>query len=192
MPRAMSSDMLAAVKASELQPALFVEAYFVTGPIHVWSGYGTIQWNGHAWAGIGTLGGVSTIEDGASVEAKGITLTMSGIDPALIADVLGEFQLGAPVTVWLGLFSAGALITSPIVSWAGRMDQPSIEVGGNTAIISINCENRLLDMNISVYRRYTNDDQQLDHPGDRGLEFVSGIQEVTIYWGKTPNSANNI
>ena len=87
MPRAMSSDMLAAVKASELQPALFVEAYFVTGPIHVWSGYGTIQWNGHAWAGIGTLGGVSTIEDGASVEAKGITLTMSGIDPALVADV---------------------------------------------------------------------------------------------------------
>ena len=143
MPRAMSSDMLAAVQSSELRPALFVEAYFVTGPIHVWSGYGTIQWNGHTWAGIGTLGGVSTIEDGASVEAKGITLTMSGIDSALIADVLGEFQLGAPVTVWLGLFSAGALIASPIVSWAGRMDQPSIEVGGTSPsmLSSVFCSN---------------------------------------------------
>jgi hypothetical protein len=69
------------------------------------------------------------------------------------------------------------------------MDQPTIDVDGTTATIAINCESRLLDMNVAVDRRYTNEDQQLDHPGDRGLEFVNSIQEVVIYWGRSPSSS---
>ena len=37
-----------------------------------------------------------------------------------------------------------------------------------------------------------NEDQQLDYHGDKGLEFVSALQEVTVYWGRIPNSQNNI
>jgi len=33
------------------------------------------------------------------------------------------------------------------ISWAGRTDQPTIEMDGSTATISINCENRLVEMN---------------------------------------------
>jgi hypothetical protein len=111
----------------------------------------------------------------------------------MLEEILNEFRLGLPVKVHLGLFDdSGALIPDPIVSWAGRMDQPTVEVGGETLTISINCENRLLDMNVAVDRRYTNEDQRLDHPEDRGLEFVTSIQEVMIYWGKSPSSHNNI
>ncbi len=94
--------------------------------------------------------------------------------------------------VYLGLFAGGAPIASPITAWAGRMDQPTITVGGETADIKINCENRLIDLNTSVQRRYTNDDQQLVAPGDLGLSFQSGIQEVVIYWGVIPSSKNNV
>lgn len=193
MPRSLSEDQLAALTSSRLLPALFVTATFRTGPIYVWTGYGSITWGGHTWLGVGTLGAVSVIEEGATVEAKGITLTLSAIDPTLLADVLTEFQLGAPVAVYLGLFSDGrTLIGTPVCAWAGSMDQPTIDVAAESAVISINCENKLLDLNIPVYRRYTNEDQQLDYPGDRGLEFVNGIQETTIYWGRVPNSQNNI
>jgi len=48
-----------------------------------------------------------------------------------------------------------------------------------------------VEMNVAVDRRYTNEDQQLDYPGDRGMEFVSSIQDVTIYWGRTPSNINN-
>ena len=190
MPRTLTAPFLAAIQATLLRPALFIEAHFISGPLYVWSGFGSITWNSQTWTGIGTLGSVSTIEEGSTVEAKGITLTMSGIDATLLADVLGEFQVGLPAIVSLGLFdSTGALIADPVTSWSGRMDQPTIDVDGTTATIAINCESRLLDMNVAVDRRYTNEDQQLDHPGDRGLEFVNSIQEVVIYWGRSPSSS---
>jgi hypothetical protein len=189
----MSADYMAAIAAAELRPALFVEAWFRTGPIYVWSGVGELSWGGHTWVGIGTLGSVSTIEEGATVEAKGVTLSMSGIDIDLLDEVLNEFQVGLPALVYLGLFDAdGDLIPDPVISWAGRIDQPTIDIDENTATISIACENRLVDMNVAVDRRYTNEDQQLDHPGDRGFEFVPAIQDVMIYWGRSPSSSNNI
>lgn len=191
MPRNLSSGMAAAVAAQELRPVLFVQAQFKSGMLYVWSGFGGYSWGGHTYTGVGSLGSVSTIEEGASVEAKGITLNLSGIDPTLLTDVLTDFKLGTSVVVYLGLFSPdGTLIADPVISWAGRMDQPSIDVGAETATISINCENRLFDMNVAVDRRYTNEDQRLDHTDDRGFEFVNAIQELNIYWGRAATNTN--
>ena len=192
MPRQISPQMLAALGSGSLRPAIFVEATFITGPVYCWTGTGPITWNGQTWLGIGTFGSLSNVEEGTTVEAKGITLTLSGLDPTLLTDVLTEYQVGLPVMVWIGLFDINRqLIPDPLVAWAGRMDQPTLSVDGTTCSLSIACENRLLDMNTSVERRYTNDDQQLDYPGDRGFEFVTSIQEVSLYWGRMPGSKNN-
>jgi len=184
--------MLAALAGSELQCAFFVAANFASGPVYMWTGFGPITWNGQTWIGTGSLGSVSPIDEASTVEAKGLTLTLSGIDSSLLGDVMSEFALGLPVTVYLGLFNAGVLIASPITSWAGRMDQPLIEVDGKLATISINCESRLLDMNTAVDRRYTADDQQRDWPGDLGFNFVNAIQEMTLYWGTAPTTSGTI
>ena len=193
MPRPMTSEYLAAIQSGMLRPALFVEANFTSGPIYVWSGLGLITWGGHEWVGIGSLGSVSTVEESSTVEAKGVTLTLSGIDATLLEGILDEFQVGLPVLVTLGLFNeAGVLIADPVLAFAGQMDQPTLEVNGTAATISINCENRLFEMNVAVDRRYTNEDQQRDYPGDRGFEFVSSIQEAQIYWGRTPSSTHNL
>jgi hypothetical protein len=193
MPRAMTADYLAAIQSAALRPALFVEANFTSGPIYVWSGVGSIAWGGHTWTGLGSLGNVSMIEEGATVEAKGITLTLSGIDATMLTGILEEFQVGLPAIVSLGLFdAAGALIADPVGCFVGQMDQPTLDVTGTSATISINCESRLIEMNVAVDRRYTNEDQQRDYPGDRGFEFVNSIQEAQIYWGRTPSSVNNL
>jgi hypothetical protein len=193
MPRPMSPAYLAAISSALLRPALFVQAGFTSGPLYVWSGMGPITWNGQVWTGIGTLGSISTIEEGSTIAAKGITLTLSGIDPALLTEVMGEFQVGLPVIVTLGVFDQnGALIGDPVCCFSGRMDEPTIDVSGTTASIAINCENRLVEMNMAVERRYTDEDQQMDFPGDLGFQFVNGIQDAQIYWGRTPSSKNNL
>lgn len=194
MPRVMTSAMATAIVAGEIFPAIFFSATFATGPVYVWTGSGSIVWNGHTWIGIGTLGKISTIEEGTDVQARGVTVSLSGIDPTWLSDVLSEFKLGDPVTIWLGLFGGSplALLADPIVSFSGRIDKPSIDVDGQSAVISINLENRLLDMNVSVAFRYTNQQQQYDYPGDRGMEFVAGLQLRTIYFGANPNSTNNL
>lgn len=194
MPRPdVTSDFVAAIDSGMIRPAFLVEANFTSGPLNVWSGRGDLTWDGKTWTGVGTLGSISTIEEGSNVEARGVTLTMSGIDVTLLTGIMQEFQVGLPATVWLALFNdSGGIIGNPVISFRGRMDQPTLDVGGETATISIACENRLLDMNNSVERRYTNEDQQRDHPGDRGFELVNSITEVTIYWGRTPSGRENL
>jgi hypothetical protein len=76
--------------------------------------------------------------------------------------------------------------------WAGMVDQPKIEISGTTAEIQLNCETRLLEMNVSVDRRYTNDDAQALNPGDQAFQWVYSIQNKAIYWGQVPTSSPNI
>lgn len=191
--------MLTALQAPVLRPALFVQATFndagTLETVYLWSGLGSVVWNGQTWIGLGSLLGITTSEEGATVEAKGITLTLSGIDVSLLADVLQEFQVGLPVQVWMGLFDNASppnLIADPITTWAGRIDQPSVDVAAETATISIACETRLIEMGVSSERRYTHDDAQIDNPGDQGFSFVSGLQEITVPWGRIPSSSNNV
>lgn len=193
MARSMTSSMSTAIQSGILRPAIFVELHLFSGVSYLWSGYGTISWNGHSWLGLGNFGTISVIEEGVTVNARGISLTLNGINSSMLADALQEIQLGAPALVYFGLFNSSsppALLPDPLTSWAGRVDQPVINVNGETATITLNCENRLIDMSVAVDRRYTNDDQNIDNPGDLGFQFVNSIQEMTVYFGRTPNGQN--
>jgi hypothetical protein len=188
----MSSAMLAAIKAGEMRPAIFVQAQFKTGTVYIWTGYGTITWGGHDWVGVGTLASISAIEEGATVEARGISIGLSGIDNGLLADVLQEFQVGAPVVIYLGLFNSAsppALLADPLCAFAGQADQPTIDVGADLASISIATESRLLLNNVSCEERYDQDTQAHFFPGDLGMSFILGLQNQVLSWGRVPSAS---
>lgn len=193
MPRVMTSGMLTAITSPIIRPALFAELHFANEVLYVWSGTGSVVWSGQTWLGLGTFGSISVIEEGTSLEARGITLTLSGINPQALAEALQNVQIALPVILYLGMFDASfALIANPLVAWKGRMDQPIIKLGADTVMISLQCESRLLDMDISVDRRYTLEDSVIDNPLDLGFQFVTAIQEFTILFGTTAQAQSNI
>jgi hypothetical protein len=51
--------------------------------------------------------------------------------------------------------------------------------------VTLSCESRLVDLERAEVRRYTDADQQGEHPGDRFFEFVPALQEAEI---KLPTS----
>ena len=103
MPRAIPDDFLAAIQAGELLPAFFVQIQLVSETLCLWTRMGTINWNGQTWHGVGSMLGVSQIEEGSNVQARGIVITLSGLDPIELPEVLSDFKLGLPVTVLLWL-----------------------------------------------------------------------------------------
>lgn len=193
MPRNATSQFIAALAESFLYPAILVEIQFASGTVYMASSYQPLFFMGQVWTGVGSLLSVSTIEDGSTVQARGVTVTLSGIDPTLLPAALNEFQVGLPATIYLGLYSAGGQnqISQSVVAWSGRTDQPTIAVDASTATISINLESALLDMNVPVPYRYTNQDQQLFYPGDLGLSWVNSIQSIPVYWGSNTNTDGN-
>lgn len=192
MPRVITSAMLAALCAPGSEPVVFVQVGFSTGPAYLWSGVGPVTWNGQTWAGVGSLLAISQIEDGCTVEARGISITLSGFDPTVCAAVMADFQLGLPAVVLLGAYSDGSIIASPVTAWAGRTDTPELSVDGKTATVSINCESRLVDMNNPSERRYTMDDQTMTWPGDIAFMFVNSLQEITLSLPNQAPAAKNI
>jgi hypothetical protein len=185
MPRPWSSTMLAQFSAANIKPVLFLQMQFTDGPIHVWSGLGTVTWNGIQWTGLGELGTISPVEESSEIKATNVTFTLTGIPHDLIVHALGQVRQGNPVLLWFGaLGSNNNVLADPLQLFAGRMDVPTIDEGAQTSTISIAVENRLIDLNRSRERRFTDQDQQIDHPGDLGFQYVQMIQNWNGTWGK--------
>jgi hypothetical protein len=176
--------MLTQISAQKLSPILLCEMDFLSGTTRLWNGVGSITWGGQTYTGAGQFGSVSPVEESTDISAKGITLSLNGIPSDIIAIALLDDYQGRAAKVWLGaLNSSGAIVTDPIQIFGGRMDVMSISDSGDTGSISLTAENRLIDLNRARERRFTDEDQQIDFPGDKGFEFVAGIQDKPIYWG---------
>lgn len=86
---------------------------------------------------------------------------------------------------FLGVLNdSGAVVSDPYLLFSGRMDLMNIDDGGETCIISISAESRLIDLDRTRERRYTSEDQKIDFPNDKGLEFVADLQDKEIVWGR--------
>lgn len=185
MPRNLTAGTLAQLTQGRVYPAFFAEIDFASGPVYLWSGIGTVSWNAQSWIGVGTLGKIAPMTEDVAVAATGCTLSLSGIPGSLISDALLECRQGKAVKLWLGfLDSSGNVIVDPAQAFAGLMDVPTAEDSGDTCTIAITVESRLIDLNRSRERDYTQADQQIDYPGDNGFEFVPAVQDWNGVWGK--------
>jgi hypothetical protein len=127
--------------------------------------------------------------ESVDVRADGLTLTMSGIRQADIEQALEDTIPGLSCKIWFGVLDEmGNVIADPYMAFAGRTDVPSVAEGADTATVSLTVENRLIDLHRSRERRYTNQEQQLLSPGDRGFEYVEQLQEWNGTWGKAGGS----
>jgi len=185
MSRPFSAAIVTELTGQHLRPAFFLQAHFLSGDIFLWSGVGTVQWNGNEWIGVGELAQISDIEESNDIKANNVTFTLSGIPSDMIAQAINETRQGYAVNLWFGCFGDGNnVIADPLKCFAGRMDVPMIEEGAVTSTISITVENILVDLQRSRLRNYTHQDQQIDYPGDLGFEYVPTLQDWNGVWGK--------
>jgi len=192
--RTMTADMVSEVTTAQLAPVLLTELQFDTAnPTRLWSGYGTLAYNSVSWIGVGDLGTLSPIDETTDLAARGITMQLSGVPTAFVSIALSTTYQGKPCSVLMGALSptAGTLISSPVTVFSGRMDVMNITDDGQSAIITMTAENRLVDFRRTRELRYTDEEQQALFSGDLGLEFVTAIQEKTIYWGN-PNASTPV
>lgn len=184
MSRTLDALLVAQFAAASLTPARFAFLDFQGGAVRVWDGMGTKSWGGNDYVGLGYLGTISPIEETAEVKANGIVLQLSGIPSSLIATVLGDNYNRREVSVWVGALDAsGALVADPDLAFSGRMNNVDFDKGPDSATIRVFAESRLVDLKRSRERRYTHEHQQIDFPGDRGLEYMARAQSTPLLWG---------
>ena len=184
MARDLTSAVAAAANATVVRPRIFYEGEFASGTLNLWSGVGPTDWDGKTWTGAGQMLGIGMIGETSELRAVGFEVSLSGEATAMLSANLGQARQGLPGIVWLGFIDDdGALIADPFKCFEGRFDVPDIVDEGGRAAISARYESRLIDLARVRIRRYTNEDQQIDYPNDKGFEYVPSLQDAQIAWG---------
>lgn len=169
MARPLSAAMVTALTGQVVRPLRFVDLEFDTDPLYLWTGLGTLSWNGHDYIGAGELLETSLVEETAEIKATGLQAVLSGIPSTLLSVALSEDYQGRPFRAYLGgLTDAGALIVDPYQDFGGRMDVMGIDEGRDTATIAMTVESQAADLERPRVRRYTPEDQAIDYPPDQG------------------------
>lgn len=188
MSRGLSTPMLSgpgSISSNAIRPAFLVDLQFRTVAEHVWSGAGTITWNGNTYVGVGSVGKIGSVSEGSGdgLNAQGTSVTLSGINPALLAESMTDIQLGAPATIWFALFDGNLnILGSPYPLYVGTVDQPQLAIGTEEMSITLKLENRLINLKRSGMRRYTSADQNLYFPTDCAFTWVEILNDQALKW----------
>lgn len=197
------SERLAAV---EKRPFYAVEIDFDTAPLYIWTGVGDISSGGKTYLGTGELLSISGLDEVADMSAKGASVTLSGLDPAILSTALQEPYQRRECRIYFGMMpteteylltESGEILTTesgePIaleqntamsLVFAGRVDRMPISSDGQTASITATVESRWVDLERPKVRRYTHENQITRFPTDTFFSFVADLQHKKVEFGK--------
>lgn len=180
------SNNQAAGDAAHAELASFVEMDLPSGYLRLHTRTGTIVVGADSYLGVGKFGSISDIGEDAMLRPQGVTFTLSGVDSALITAARTEAYHGRAVAVRQGYFNVStlALIGTPEVQFRGIMDRMTIELGQNTASITVHAEGELARWNRHSGLLFTAESQQVIYPGDKGFDNIPVIQNRAISWEK--------
>ena len=176
----------------KVQATYLVKLDFLTTPLRVWTGNGILGTpaTGEEWAGLGTLGGISGLEQAVNGQAPETTLTLSGIDKDLLNLALDDYDVevrNRTATVFIQFFTGeddaeSTLVDAPYGIWSGRMRTPTFIVERKMAEVRVAVESLFSLRSRPNFGMYTDRDQQKRFPEDRGFDFVGLLQNKVVTW----------
>jgi hypothetical protein len=181
MTRTISNSLLNALDDPVVYPFFAVDIDFDSGPLYVWTGYGDLTIGSKTYLGAGQLINISSVEETTEIEAKGASITLTGIPSSFLALALTQPYQGRECRIYFGMTSAPSDYAEV---FTGELDQMNISEEADTCTIAVTAENVLIKLERPVVRRFTNQDQKSRFPTDKGLEFVADLQDKEIFWGK--------
>lgn len=181
--RGLTEAAEGAVQQEVVHRTAAVELLFPSGPVRLNGSPVTIEIEGQEYLGVGGLGKIASAEESTELKAYQIALQLSGIPRDAIASSITEAYQGRRCTVWEVWQDpeTGAVIDDPAIVFRGRMSQMNVTLG-STATVEVIAENRLSGWDRPRLRRYTDEDQQREHPGDLAFAFAAATAELELTW----------
>lgn len=211
MSRTLSGGVSGNLEDDVLFPFFAAELNFDDGnDLRLWTGQGTLRYNGVDWFGTGSLLDISSVEETTQIAARGASLTLSGVPSEVISLALSQPYQGRTCKMFFGMFQRGYIArqeyavqaesyilkqdggkiiletnkTSLTEVFSGYMDQMSIEEHPDYATIELKVENKLIDLERRRVARYTSEYQRSRFPNDKGFDFVESLQDLKLNWGR--------
>lgn len=187
MDRGSSTAFQAEVVKAKNAPVHLCSVTTTGGTFYMTDAYKDIVYNGHTYLKVGHFLNFSEIEESYEVMVSNVTISLSGVDQANIANFLNNDYIDQPVKIYLGfLGDSDVLVSDPILIFEGRIDMPVVneDPTGGSCIVAVQASNAWVDFQRRTGRRANHEEQQIYFPGDKGFEFASEVIHE-IFWGRT-------
>jgi hypothetical protein len=165
-----------------IRPFFAVDLLFDT-PQYYWTGLGDLTVAGVTYGGAGNLLNISALPETSEIKAANATISLSGINGALLSTALQTQYHGRLARVKFGLGDPVTLVEI----FVGYMDQMTIDEAPDSCTISLSLESRLVDLERPRPVRLTTESQRLRFPNktaDRAFEFINDLQTKPLMWGR--------
>lgn len=175
--------LLEALKTGDASKHGFLFLDHPEGPVRLWSGSGTVSWNGSDWLGVGILGAISGVEQTAEIAAHELSFSLSGVDPKMITFKTGSVRNREAVLYarWVG--TDNVWFSDSVVLWKGVMDYLTSKEDNGQAVIDLLTHSPLFNWGQAPNVAYTHEEQQLSYAGDTGFDrIVSLANKTTAGW----------
>jgi hypothetical protein len=185
MARNLSAAELAHYQGDTFREIRFVELHFVSGTLYVAEGPRPYTWGGHEWLAMGDYGGVSQLEGSTDLGIRGFTLTLSGIEPQLLASALDRTDYkGRTVVIHVGVMDdSGNLVATPKQRKRGWMDTAMVMADDGVGMIQMQCEAEAMRLMMSNTQRFSHDDHHRRHPNDMIFSLMDKLRNKDVMWG---------
>lgn len=171
---------------TEIQPFYAVELSFDSGVIRLWTGYANKTIERNTYVGAGNLLSIPNLEEVADMSAKSAEVVLSGVSTDLVSLALQEPYQGRDARILFGIEGE-----DPIEVFGGLMDVMTIRDSGESSVISLTLENRLVELERVRPFRYTDQSHKLRYPNDDFFSFVPALQDKEVVWGREVLNSND-
>src|SRR5579859_3659632 len=187
MTRALSSTDMTQATSAVVGIVEFLSVALPTGTIYLTSGDRAYTWGGNTYQpSNGQWGVVGNYNEAADSVPRGMQLQLSGVDPTLVADFVGNHTQWSQITYSIGFTDAThVLLDAPTLTIPMFLGDCSIRLTDGGGLINITAENLLADLqNRNSYMLQTDADQQKRFSGDTFFQNIAGVINKMIYWGQ--------
>lgn len=166
---------------NEFQPFYAVELDLDSGPLRLWTGYGSITIGGNVFSGVGGLLSVDGIEEVSDLSAKSASVTLNGLQSSILSAAFTEPVQYRPATIYFGLRDDG--IANAI--FGGQVNTVDISDDGQSSAIQVTIDSIYITLDRVRPRRYTHASQTSRYSTDTFFDWVAKLQDQQVVWGQS-------
>lgn len=109
MARSLTTNQQTLLNARGVTKCELIQIDFDT-PMYLTTAGRTVNYDGHAWLGDGTLLSLGDITESLEIQSHALQIELSGADASLVALAMGHAGKGKRVRVWVAVFNAAGAI----------------------------------------------------------------------------------
>jgi len=178
----MLPDLLRAIREGATL-GVMVDIDHPDGMVHVWSGIGSLDYEGVTYKGLGILGTITTAPRTTELRVDNVVLSLTGIDDPLQLNGISYEIRDRQAATWLVALDewtkpiGRVLIDNIILDYMIDVVDES-----GTARLELHGEAGFWQLTTPTRRAWSPTDQQLSYPGDTGLQYVPLMENKETKW----------